>query len=173
VLVRGLDSTQIDMARHAIDVSVCDPTSASNLTDVRKALASSSASPALGETRKRTQFTAKVAQAQLLAPDGMPDVAFHPMGFDLNGAWGPSSLRIPDVTAGLQLFVHYGTSGTHQAALRPSRLAHDLAVECEPHPRATAATLPQPGPTWAITGGDRILFLQHVDNFNMLQHTIG
>jgi hypothetical protein len=31
----------------------------------------------------------------------MPDVAFHPMGFDLNGAWSPSSLRILDVTAAL------------------------------------------------------------------------
>jgi hypothetical protein len=101
VLVRGLDSTQIDMARLAIDVSVCDPTGASNLTEVRKALASSSAGPALGETRKRTRFAAKVAQAQLLAPDRMPDVAFHPMGFDLNGAWGPSSLRILDFTAAL------------------------------------------------------------------------
>jgi hypothetical protein len=86
VLVRGLDSTQIDMARHAIDVSVWDPTGASNLTEVGKALASSSAGPALGETRRRTRLAAKVAQAQLLAPDWMPDVAFHPMGFDLNGA---------------------------------------------------------------------------------------
>jgi hypothetical protein len=42
VLVRGLDSTQIDMVRLAIDVSVCDPTGASNLTEVRKAPASSS-----------------------------------------------------------------------------------------------------------------------------------
>jgi hypothetical protein len=86
VLVRGLDSTEIDMARLAIDVSVCDPTGASNLTEVRKALASSSAGPALGETR--TRFAAKLAQAQLLAPDWMPDVAIHPMGFDLNGAGG-------------------------------------------------------------------------------------
>jgi hypothetical protein len=89
------------MARHAIDVSVCDPTGASNLIVVLKALASSSAGPALGETRKLTQFAAKVSQAQLLAPDWMPDVAFHPMGFDLNGAWGPSSLRILDVTDAL------------------------------------------------------------------------
>jgi hypothetical protein len=89
------------MARHAIDVSVCDPTGASNLIEVLKALASSSAGPALGETRKRTQFAAKVSQAQVLAPDWMPDVAFHPMGFDLNGAWGPSSLRILDVTDAL------------------------------------------------------------------------
>jgi hypothetical protein len=99
--VRDLDSTQIDMARLAIDVSVCDPTGASNLTEVRKALAVSSPGPALGETRKRTRFAAKVAPAQLLAPDWMPDVAFHPMGFNLNGAWGPSSLRILDFTAAL------------------------------------------------------------------------
>jgi hypothetical protein len=100
--VRGLNSTQIDMARHAIDVSVCDPTGASNLTEVRKALASSSAGPALGEALKRTRFASKVAQARLLVPDWMPDVAIHPTGFDLNGAWGPSSLRILDVRAALR-----------------------------------------------------------------------
>jgi hypothetical protein len=67
-------------------MNLCDPTCASNLTEVRKALASSSPGPALGETRKRTQFAAKVSQAHLLAPDWMPDVAFHPMGFNLNGS---------------------------------------------------------------------------------------
>jgi hypothetical protein len=81
----------------------------------------------------------------------MPDVAFHPMGFDLNGAWGLYSCP--------RLFVHYGTSSTRQATLGPSLLAHDLAYEREPHPRATAAALPQPGPTWALTGVARILFL--------------
>jgi hypothetical protein len=101
VLVRGLDRTQFDMARLAIYVTVCDPSGATNLTDVRKALASSSAGPALGEARKRTRFAAKVAQAQLLAPDWVPDFAFHPSGFDLNGAWGPSSPRILDSTAAL------------------------------------------------------------------------
>jgi hypothetical protein len=31
----------------------------------------------------------------------VPDFAFHPMGFDLNGAWGPSALHILDFTAAL------------------------------------------------------------------------
>jgi hypothetical protein len=158
VLARGLDSTQIDMARHAIDVSVCDPTGDSNLTEVRKALASSSAGPTLGETRKHTRFAAKVAEAQLLAPDWMPDVTFHPMGSDLNGAWAPSSLRILDVTAALS------SLSTTEPKVRIKRrsvqvVSRTISVECEPHPRATAATLPQPGPTWALIGVARILFL--------------
>jgi hypothetical protein len=36
VLIRGLDSDQPDMARHAIDVTVCDSVASSILTDVRK-----------------------------------------------------------------------------------------------------------------------------------------
>jgi hypothetical protein len=92
------------MARHAINVTVCDPTGAANVTDVRRALASPSAGPALGEARKRTLFAAKFAQAQVLAPNRVPDFAFLAMGFDLNGTWGPSSLRILDFTAALRYF---------------------------------------------------------------------
>jgi hypothetical protein len=139
VLVRGMDSTQIDMERHAIDVSVCDPTGASNLTEVRKALASSSAGPALGETRKRTRFAAKVAQVQLLALTGCQTSPFI-RWLRSERRMGPVFAAYPRCCSCTQLLVHYGTSSTHQAALRPSRLAHDLAVECEPHPRATAAT---------------------------------
>jgi hypothetical protein len=101
VLVRGLDSDQPDMARHAIDVTVCDPIGSSNLTDARKALSSPSAGPAIGEARKRVRFAAKITQAQLMVPDWVPDFAFHPMGFDLNGTWGPSALHILDFTAAL------------------------------------------------------------------------
>jgi hypothetical protein len=68
------------MARHAIDVTVCDPIGSSNLTDVRKALSSPSAGPAIGETRKRVRFAAKISQAQLMVPHWVPDFAFHPMG---------------------------------------------------------------------------------------------
>jgi hypothetical protein len=92
VLVRGLDSDQPDMARHAVDVTVCDPIGSSNLTDVRKALSSPSADLAIGETRTRVRF---------MVPDWVPDFAFHPKGFDLNGAWGPSALHTLDVTAAL------------------------------------------------------------------------
>jgi hypothetical protein len=35
VLVRGLDSDQQGMARHTIDVTVCDPMGSSTLTDAR------------------------------------------------------------------------------------------------------------------------------------------
>jgi hypothetical protein len=101
VLVRGLDSGQPDMARHAIDVTACDPIGSSNLTDVWKALSSPSAGPAVGETRKRVRFAAKITQVQLMVPDWVPDFASHPMGFDLNGAWGPSALHIPDFTVAL------------------------------------------------------------------------
>jgi hypothetical protein len=97
VLVRGLDGDQPDMAWHAIDVTVCDPIGSSNMTDARKALSSPSAGPAIGEARKRVRFAAKITQAQLM----VPDFAFHPMGFDLNGVWGPSVLHILDFTAAL------------------------------------------------------------------------
>jgi hypothetical protein len=53
VLIRGLDSDQRDMARHAIDVTVSDPIGSSDLTDVRNTLSSPSAGPAIGEARKR------------------------------------------------------------------------------------------------------------------------
>jgi hypothetical protein len=80
VLIRGLDSGQPDMARHAIDVTVSDPIGSSNLTDVRNALSSPSAGPAMVEMWKRVRFAANATQAQLMVPDWMPDFAFHPMG---------------------------------------------------------------------------------------------
>jgi hypothetical protein len=36
-----------------------------------------------------------------MVPDWVPDFAFNPVGFDLNGAWGPSALHILDFTAAL------------------------------------------------------------------------
>jgi hypothetical protein len=101
VLVRGHDSDQPNMGWHAIYVTVCDPIGSSNLTDVRKALSWPSLGPAVGEVRKRVRFAAKITQAQLMVPDWVPDFAFHPMSFDLNGAWGPSALHILDFTAAL------------------------------------------------------------------------
>jgi hypothetical protein len=154
VVVRGMNSNQIDMERHAIDVSVCDPTGASNLTEVRKALASSSAGTALGETRKRTRFAAKVAQAQLLALAGHRHSSD---GFDLNGAWGPSSLRILDVTAALSSLsttepqVHIKRRSVQVVSRTISQLNVSLIRARQP--------LPQSGPTWALTGVARILFL--------------
>jgi hypothetical protein len=89
------------MPRHAIDVTVCDLIGSSNLTDVRKALSSPSPGPAIGEARKQIRFAAKIAQAELVVPHWVPDFAFHPMGFDLNGARGPFTLHILDFTAAL------------------------------------------------------------------------
>jgi hypothetical protein len=90
VLIRGLDSDQLEMARHAIDVPVCDTIGSSNLTDVRKALSSPSAGPAIGEAWKRVRFAAKIAQAQLVVPDWVPDFAFHPNGFRSQWCMGPA-----------------------------------------------------------------------------------
>jgi hypothetical protein len=83
--IRGLDIDQLDKGWHAIDVSVCGTVGSSNLTVERKALPSSSASPAIGEARMLVRFAATRAQAQLMVPDWAPDFAFHRMGFDLNG----------------------------------------------------------------------------------------
>jgi hypothetical protein len=71
-----LDSDQLDMARHAFDVTVCDTIGSSTLTDVHKALSSPSAVPAIGETRKRVRYAAKITQAQLLVPDWVPESPF-------------------------------------------------------------------------------------------------
>jgi hypothetical protein len=86
VLIRGLDSDQLDLVRHAVDVTVCNTFCSSNLTVVRKAMSSPSYGPAIDEARKRVRFAAKITQAQLMVPDWVPEFAFHPMGFDLNGA---------------------------------------------------------------------------------------
>jgi hypothetical protein len=115
VLIRGLDSDQPNMARHAIDVTACDPIGSSNLTDVRNAPSSPSANPAIGEERNWVRFAAKKTQAQLMVPDWVPDFAFHPMGFDLNGTWGPSALHILDFTAAL------GSQATTEAQARIKR----------------------------------------------------
>jgi hypothetical protein len=47
------------------------------------------------------RFVAEISQAQLVVPDWLPDYAFHPMGFELNGARGPSALHSFDFTAAL------------------------------------------------------------------------
>jgi hypothetical protein len=91
---------QLDTARHAIDVTVCnniDTIGSSNLTDMRRAFSSPSAGPALGEARNWFRLAAKLTQEQLMVPDWVPCFAFHPVSFDR--ASGTSSLRILDFTA--------------------------------------------------------------------------
>jgi hypothetical protein len=101
VLLQDLDSDQPDTARHAIDLTVCDPFGCPFLTDVRKALSSPSAGPGIGEALKWVLFVAKITQAQLLRPDWVPEFAFHPIGFDLNAGRDPSVQRILDLTVAL------------------------------------------------------------------------
>jgi hypothetical protein len=54
VLVRALYSVQPDMARHAIDVTACDSSGSSHLTDVRKFYRRPA--PALRSVRRRSGF---------------------------------------------------------------------------------------------------------------------
>jgi hypothetical protein len=42
-----------------------------------------------------------VEQGAAVGPGWTPNFSFHPMGFNLNGAWGPSALRIVDFTSRL------------------------------------------------------------------------
>jgi hypothetical protein len=97
--IRGLDSDQVDTARHAIDVTVGDSIGSSTLTGVRKASSSPSAGPAIGEARTQVQFEAKTTQAQLMVPDWVANFSLQPMGFDLSVALGQYVLCIPDFTA--------------------------------------------------------------------------
>jgi hypothetical protein len=42
-----------------------------------------------------------MTHAQLVVPDRLRDIAYHPKGFDLNGSWCPSAQHILDLTAAL------------------------------------------------------------------------
>jgi hypothetical protein len=66
------------------------------------------------------QYNDMITPLQLMVPDWVPDFAFHPLGFDLNGAWGPSAPRIPDKTVGL------GSRSTTEPQARIMR--HSLRV---------------------------------------------
>jgi hypothetical protein len=76
VLVRDLDSDQLNMARQAIDVTVCDSIGSSNLTDVCKHCRHPALAPAIGEAQKPVRFASEIFQAQLMVSDWVPDVAF-------------------------------------------------------------------------------------------------
>jgi hypothetical protein len=69
--------------------------------NTRKGLASPGAGVAGSEERKRKEFTKKLERGAAVAPGLTADLSFHPIGFDLNGAWGPSALRIVDFTSRL------------------------------------------------------------------------
>jgi hypothetical protein len=87
-IVDGLDADHPDIPRHACDVTVRDTVGAYNLSLVRKGLTSPGAGAAGCEERKRKEFIKKVERGAAVAPGWTPDFSFHPMGFDLNGAWG-------------------------------------------------------------------------------------
>jgi hypothetical protein len=63
VLVRGLDSDHLDMARRAVDVTVCDPIGSANVTTVRHALSLAVAGPAIGDAQKRARFAVNITEA--------------------------------------------------------------------------------------------------------------
>jgi hypothetical protein len=89
------------------------------------------------------------------------------MGFDLNGAWGPSALRILDFTADLS---SQSTTEPRARTMRrsiPSLFPHDIVDQCEPHPCPSKAALSQAGPTWPRFGVTQIPFLQRMENLNL------
>jgi hypothetical protein len=159
VPIQSLDSDQLDMARHAIDVTVCDTIGSSNLTDVLRALSSPNAGPAIGEARQRVRLAAKITQAQLIKPDWVPNSAFHPVGFDLSVAWGPSALRLLGSIAAL-----ISQSTTEPQARIKRRSIHVISrtipllnaslIRARP-----SDALSQPCPTWAPDGITRIPFV--------------
>jgi hypothetical protein len=95
-IVDGLDADHPDIPRRAIEVTVRDRVGAHKLSLVGKGLTSPGGGAAGSEERKRKEFIKKVERGAAFAPGWTPDFSFHPMDFDLNGAWGPSALCIVD-----------------------------------------------------------------------------
>jgi hypothetical protein len=100
-IIDGQDADHPDIPHHAIDVTFRDTVGAHNLSLVRKAITSTGAGAAGSEERKRKEFIKKVERGAAVAPGWTPDFFFHLLAFDLNGAWGPSALRIVDFTSRL------------------------------------------------------------------------
>jgi hypothetical protein len=90
-----------DIPCQAIDVTVRDTVGVNNVSLVRKGLTSPGAGAAGSEKRKRKEFIKKVRRDAAVAPDRTPDFSFQLMGFEFNGSWGPSALRITDFTSRL------------------------------------------------------------------------
>jgi hypothetical protein len=99
-IVDGLDAARPDIPRHAIEITVRDTVGA-HLSLARKWLASRGAGAEGSVEAKRNEILKKVERGAAVAPVWTPDFSFHPMGIDLNGAWGPSALRIIEFTSRL------------------------------------------------------------------------
>jgi hypothetical protein len=84
----------------------------------------------------------------------MPDFAFHPMGFDLNRAWGPSALLILDFTVSLSLPPARIGRRSIQVIYRTISPMNASLIRAAP-----AAALSQPGPIRAVDGVTRLPLL--------------
>jgi hypothetical protein len=100
-LLAIVDAARPDIPRHAIDITVRNTVGAHNLSQARKGLASRGAGAEGSVNEKLNEILKKEERGAAVAPVWTPDLSFHPMGIDLNGAWGPSALRIIEITSRL------------------------------------------------------------------------
>jgi hypothetical protein len=80
VLHPELDHANLSMGRHAIDVTVHNPTGPPFLAHIRKPIAHSGAGAEFVEEQRRKLFAAKVSCVTARLPVWTPDFSSHPMG---------------------------------------------------------------------------------------------
>jgi hypothetical protein len=106
-----------------------------------------------------------------MVPDRVPDLAFHPVGFDLSGASGPSALQILDFTAALSS----QSTAEPQARIRRRSIQVISRTISQMNANLIRARQPlpffQPGPIWAVDGVTQIPFLQlYIQSQSVVAH---
>ena len=106
-LIRGTDNRPADIfvtaadgfnsdfpseTEHALDITIRDIAGSSQLSKIRSALRSSNSGTSIIEKDKIREFQNKLRMAP--ASWRNPPFAFSPIGFDLNGAWGPRAIQV-------------------------------------------------------------------------------
>ena len=81
-----------ESTEHALDISIRDVTGSSQISKIRAAIRHKHGAPGIIENDKVQEFRRKLRIAP--ASSNPPNFAFSPVGFDLNGAWGPRALQI-------------------------------------------------------------------------------
>jgi hypothetical protein len=136
-IVDGLDANRRHIPSHASEITVRDTVGAHNLSLVRKIVLLNKyhstqrhpfgfemlASPAAGsEGAKDKELLKKARRGTPFVPCCTPTHSFHSMETDLDGAWGPSGLRIVDFNSNLAS----QRASSHPPPVYPSNLSTSL-----------------------------------------------